>query len=211
MRPRTSKPVVGILGDVDGRIVPVAPPPIPPRRHRPEAGNLDDSDQLIKSQLLYQLSYAGAPAIVFAESSSACCRGHRRPPALLSKLLSNRKTVVKSPGVETGKNPGVSDLVFDANRRSDQTLLATLIEGPARARCGALGVEDPRGQRGELVDLIGAEMREEQPLQSSDVVVLRLLEFLDPFGGDRDFDTTTVVAGRAPDDQSPRLKFGHQP
>src|SRR2546423_12392833 len=75
-------------------------------------------DQLIKSQLLYQLSYAGAPAIVFAESSSACCRGHRRPPALLSKLLSNRKTVVKSPGVETGKNPGVSDLVFDANRRS---------------------------------------------------------------------------------------------
>jgi hypothetical protein len=28
MRPRTSKPVVGILGDVDGRIVPVAPPPV---------------------------------------------------------------------------------------------------------------------------------------------------------------------------------------
>ncbi len=27
MRPRTSKPLVGILGDVDGRIVPVAPPP----------------------------------------------------------------------------------------------------------------------------------------------------------------------------------------
>jgi hypothetical protein len=25
---RTSKPLVGILGDVDGRIVPVAPPPI---------------------------------------------------------------------------------------------------------------------------------------------------------------------------------------
>src|SRR3981081_2924673 len=46
---------------------------------------------------------------------------------------------------------------------------------------------DPRGRRGELVALIGAEMREEQPLQSSDVVVLRLLEFLDPFGGDRDF------------------------
>ena len=58
---------------------------------------------LVKSQLLYQLSYAGAPAIVFAESSSACCRGHPRPPALLSKLLSNRKTVVKSTGVETGK------------------------------------------------------------------------------------------------------------
>src|SRR6267143_5402571 len=28
MRPRTSKPLVGILGDVDGRIVPVAPPPV---------------------------------------------------------------------------------------------------------------------------------------------------------------------------------------
>jgi len=25
----TSKPLVGILGDVDGRIVPVAPPPFP--------------------------------------------------------------------------------------------------------------------------------------------------------------------------------------
>jgi hypothetical protein len=28
MRPRTSKPLGGILGDVAGRIVPVAPPPI---------------------------------------------------------------------------------------------------------------------------------------------------------------------------------------
>ena len=46
-------------------------------------------DQLIKSQLLYQLSYAGAPVIVFAESSAACRRSHGRPPA----LLSNRKTV----------------------------------------------------------------------------------------------------------------------
>jgi hypothetical protein len=26
--PRTSKPLVGILGDVDGRIVPVANPPV---------------------------------------------------------------------------------------------------------------------------------------------------------------------------------------
>jgi len=26
---QTSKPLVGILGDVDGRIVPVAPPPVP--------------------------------------------------------------------------------------------------------------------------------------------------------------------------------------
>ena len=41
-----------------------------------------------KSQLLYQLSYAGAPVIVFAESSSACRCSHGRPPALLSKLLS---------------------------------------------------------------------------------------------------------------------------
>jgi hypothetical protein len=58
---------------------------------------------LIKSQLLYQLSYAGAPVIVFAESSSACRRGHGRPPALLSKLLSNPKTVVKPEGVEKGQ------------------------------------------------------------------------------------------------------------
>ncbi len=48
-------------------------------------------DQLIKSQLLYQLSYAGAPVILFVESSSACRRNHGRPPALLSKLLSNPK------------------------------------------------------------------------------------------------------------------------
>jgi hypothetical protein len=74
-----------------------------------------------------------------------------------------------------------------------------------------LSVEDSGGQRGELVDLIGAEMREEPPLQSSDVVVLSLLELLDPLGGDRDFDTATVVAGRAPGDQSPRLEFGHEP
>jgi hypothetical protein len=50
--------------------------------------------------------------------------------------------------------------------------LATLIQGPAGARCGALGVEDPLGQRGELADLIGAEMREDPPLQSSDVMLL---------------------------------------
>src|ERR1700716_838022 len=81
---------------------------------------------------------------------------------------------------------------------------------PAEARCGALGVEDSGGQRGELVDLIGAEMREEPTLQSSDVVVLSLLELLDPLAGDRDFDTATVVAGRAPGDQSPRFEFGHE-
>src|SRR3989442_8463012 len=39
---------------------------------------------LVKSQLLYQLSYAGAPVIVFAESSAACRRSHGRPRALLS-------------------------------------------------------------------------------------------------------------------------------
>ena len=60
-------------------------------------------DQLIKSQLLYQLSYAGAPVIVFADSSSACRRGHGRPAALLSKLLSNLKTVVK-PTASKGAN-----------------------------------------------------------------------------------------------------------
>src|SRR5260370_37197397 len=67
-------------------------PPRPGPRHR------------IKSQLLYQLSYAGAPVIVFAESSSACRRRHGRPPALLSKLLSNPKTVVKRHDVETDKS-----------------------------------------------------------------------------------------------------------
>jgi len=55
---------------------------------------------MFKSQLLYQLSYAGAPVIVFAESSAACRRNHVRPPALLSKLLSNLKTVVKPRGGE---------------------------------------------------------------------------------------------------------------
>jgi len=39
---------------------------------------------LVKSQLLYQLSYAGAPHIVFGESSAACRHKHGRPPALLS-------------------------------------------------------------------------------------------------------------------------------
>jgi hypothetical protein len=58
---------------------------------------------LLKSQLLCQLSYAGAPVIVFAESSSACRRRYGRPPALLSKLLSNPKTVVKPHGVEKVK------------------------------------------------------------------------------------------------------------
>ncbi len=55
---------------------------------------------MFKSQLLYQLSYAGAPVIVFAESSAACRRNHGRPPALLSKLLSNLKTVVKPDGAK---------------------------------------------------------------------------------------------------------------
>src|SRR5712692_3508623 len=71
-------------------------------------------DQLIKSQLLYQLSYAGAAVIVFAESSSVCRRGHGRPPALLSKLLSNPKTVVKPQGVERDKLLVFPDLVSDA-------------------------------------------------------------------------------------------------
>jgi hypothetical protein len=53
---------------------------------------------LVKIQLLYQLSYAGAPVILFVESSAACRLGHRHPPALLSKLLSNPKTVVNLTG-----------------------------------------------------------------------------------------------------------------
>jgi hypothetical protein len=72
---------------------------------------------MLKSQLLYQLSYAGAPVIVFAESSSACRRSHGRPPALLSKLLSNPKTVVKPHGVETDKLLEFRDLVADAKLR----------------------------------------------------------------------------------------------
>ncbi len=91
-----------------------------------------------------------------------------------------------------------------------------MVRGPghhssAEARCGALGVEDSGGQSGELVDLIGTEMREEPPLQRSDVVVLSLLELLDPLAGNRDVDTATVVAGGRPGDQSPRLEFGHEP
>ncbi len=46
---------------------------------------------LVKSQLLYQLSYAGAPVIVFAESSAACRRSHGRPPALLSNCCQTSK------------------------------------------------------------------------------------------------------------------------
>src|ERR1700716_3327106 len=137
-----------------------------------------------------------------------CCQNCCQIAKLLSRVPASKRARILE--FRTSSSTPI-DARIRLYWRSDQTLLATLIQGPARARCGALGVEDPRGQRGELVDLIGAEMREEQPLQSSDVVVLRLLEFLDPFGSDRDFDTTTVVAGRAPDDQSPRLKFGHQP
>jgi hypothetical protein len=70
-----------------------------------------------------------------------------------------------------------------------------------------LGVEDSGGQSGELVDLIGTEMREEPPLQRSDVVVLSLLELLDPLAGNRDVDTATVVAGGRPRDQSPPLDY----
>jgi hypothetical protein len=76
---------------------------------------------LVKSQLLYQLSYAGAPVILFADSSAACRCNHGHPPALLSKLLSNPKTVVKHHGVERGKLLEFLDLVSDANCRSDQT------------------------------------------------------------------------------------------
>jgi hypothetical protein len=74
-----------------------------------------------------------------------------------------------------------------------------------------LGVEDSGGQSGELVDLMGTEMREEPPLQRRDVVVLSLLELLDPLAGNRDVDTATVVPGGRPGDQSPRLEFGHEP
>jgi hypothetical protein len=48
---------------------------------------------LVKSQLLYQLSYAGAPVILFAETSATCRRIHRHPPTstgVVVKLLSIR-------------------------------------------------------------------------------------------------------------------------
>ncbi len=69
---------------------------------------------LVKSQLLYQLSYAGAPVIVFAESSSACRRSHGHPAALLSKLLSHLKAVVTPRGGETGKFLEFPDRISDA-------------------------------------------------------------------------------------------------
>ena len=69
---------------------------------------------MFKSQLLYQLSYAGAPVILFAETSAACRRSHGHPPALLSKLLSNPKTVVKPHGVEKIKLLEFPNLVSDA-------------------------------------------------------------------------------------------------
>ena len=40
--------------------------------------------------------------IVFAESSAACRRSYGRPPALLSQLLSNSKTVVNLTGSKIG-------------------------------------------------------------------------------------------------------------
>ena len=82
---------------------------------RPRASPRVRDVTLLKSQLLYQLSYAGAPVIVFAESSAACRRSHGRPSALLSKLLSNPKTVVKPQGVERGKLLMFPELLFDAN------------------------------------------------------------------------------------------------
>ncbi len=63
--------------------------------NQPQERSYVHQGSLVKSQLLYQQSYAGAPVIVFAESSPACRRSHGRPPALLSnccqtsKLLSN--------------------------------------------------------------------------------------------------------------------------
>src|ERR1700694_2190562 len=68
------------------------PPDSSQLRVRPQASTGVRCVTLLKSQLLYQLSYAGAPVIVFAESPAACRRSHGHPPALLSKLLSNRKT-----------------------------------------------------------------------------------------------------------------------
>lgn len=43
---------------------------------------------LVKRQLLYQLSYVGAPHIVFGKSSAPCRPNHGRPPVVVVKLLS---------------------------------------------------------------------------------------------------------------------------
>jgi hypothetical protein len=50
---------------------------------------------------------------------------------------------------------------------------------PAGALSPCLGVEDPPRQISELVDLLGAQVREEPPLQSSEVIFLRVGELLD--------------------------------
>jgi hypothetical protein len=72
---------------------------------------------MLKSQLLYQLSYAGAPVIVFAESSAACRRSHGRPPALLSNRCQTRKLLSNLWGIETDKLLEFRDLVADAKLR----------------------------------------------------------------------------------------------
>src|SRR6266849_4043026 len=82
MRPRTSKPLVGILGDVDGRIVPVAPPPV---------SNLGSDRELRRQSLTGVRSHSGAnvlTAYLTAEQQLYRCRTHfflllailRQPP-----------------------------------------------------------------------------------------------------------------------------------
>src|SRR5438309_11648664 len=65
-----------------------------------------------KSQVLYQLSYAGAPVIVFAESFSACRRSHGRPSALLSNCCQN---CCRSQGFEREQIALFPDLVRNAD------------------------------------------------------------------------------------------------
>ena len=68
----------------------------------------------IKSQLLYQLSYAGAPVIVFAESSTTCRHDSGRPPALLSNCCQTTKLSSNLTASERGKLRVFPDLVSDA-------------------------------------------------------------------------------------------------
>src|ERR1700686_3602954 len=124
-----------------------------------------------------------------------CCQNCCQIAKLLSRVGASKRAKILEFRTS-------SSTPIDARIRFYWRLLS---RGLPRPDCGALGVEDSGGQSGELVDLIGTEMRVEPPLQRSDVVVLSLLELLDPLAGNRDVDTATVVAGGRPGDQSPRL------
>jgi hypothetical protein len=107
-------------------------------RLRPQASTEVYRVTMFKSQLLYQLSYAGAPVIVFAESSSGCRLGHGRPPALLSKLLSNPEKLLSNLRVSRGatcwsfRAPLRRQVLFQRSRVS--RLHQSVAQGPSELR-----------------------------------------------------------------------------